>query len=187
MKNSHPQEVVLETFRYKDISVDLVRWKETIWCGCLCYEDKKADDFDTKIRNASEKFSTQDHMAIAGRCEPNCSVCMNINHIVREKPLGVMFAFLVDTENQPAGFDVLKIPAGLYMRVPFDNKIAVAIGAEPWDNGQPPFTWISENLAPQFGYVCSSDVLPVFEYYYLKNERVTDVVGGWLYVPVQKG
>ena len=68
---------------------------------------------------------------IRGRLEQNSNICMNLHHIVQDKPAGVMFAYLVDNEVQPQGFDVFKLSAGLYMCIPLgDNNVAAAIGAD---------------------------------------------------------
>lgn len=124
-----------------------------------------------------------DSAAICGRMETNSNICMNLHHIVQEeKPAGVMFAYLVNTEKQPEGFDVFRVPAGQYMCIPLgDNSIAAAIGAEPWDGGPPPWPWISKYIAPQFGYACTG-ALPVIEYYVFDNGEGH----AWLYVPVEK-
>ena len=120
---------------------------------------------------------------IRGRLEQNSNICMNLHHIVQDKPAGVMFAYLVDNEVQPQGFDVFKLSAGLYMCIPLgDNNVAAAIGAESWDGGPPPWHWVSEYIAPQYGYTCTGVTLPVIEYYEFDNGEGH----AWLYVPVEK-
>ena len=181
----HSQETLVETLLYNGISVDVVRWDETIWCGSLGYADKINDDLD--VGAVSDAFMALDTAAISGRLEPNCNVLLNLHHIVQKKPAGVMFAYLVNTEEQPDGYDVFKVPAGQYMRLPLgDNNIATAIGAEPWYGGPPPWPWVSEYIAPRFGYVTprfGADDLPVIEYYIFGDDGQGHA---WFYVPVEK-
>ncbi len=181
MRKLHPQETLIETFQYKGISVDLVKWEESIWCGSLGYADNPEDELD--VGAISDRFLAIDTASVCGRLESDGNVCMNIHHIDQTPPVGVMFAYLVDTEQQPEGLDVFKLPAGQYMCIPLgDNSVATAIGVEPWYGGPPPHEWVGEHIAPHFGYACAGDALPVIEYYACENGEWH----AWMYVPVEK-
>lgn len=98
----------------------------------------------------------------------------------------MMFADFVGPEYQPDGFDVYKLLAGQYLRLAINDDSAKAFGSQPWNGGIPPYEWVGEQLAPQFGYKYGDDNLPVFEYYgYYKPEKNAHEFR-YLYVPVQK-
>ena len=135
----------------------------------------------------SDASAAQDISAISGRLEPAANALLHFDFLTSERPAAAMFAVLVGTENQPDGFDVQKVPSGKYMRLDLSPESAKALGVEPWQGGPPPIEWISERLAPEFGYKQIFD-LPFMEYYgYLTGSTDgKDVVNAFLYVPVEK-
>ena len=67
-----------------------------------------------------------------------------------------------------------------------NDDSAKALNEQPWAGGMPPFEWVGEQLAPQFGYHYGDDHLPVFEYYgYYKPDKNAHEFR-YLYVPVEK-
>lgn len=183
----HQQESIIDTFNYNGIPIEVVEWNETIWCGKIGYQGETTNDHNVDwVQPILDGFFAIDISTAKKRIEPDWDVCININHLSPERPNGVMCGFLVGTENQPDGFDVYKVPSGQYLRFAINDDSAKALGSQPWKGGMPPFEWVGEQLAPQFGYQYGDDYLPVFEYYgYYKPERNAHEFR-FLYVPVQK-
>jgi hypothetical protein len=181
----HPQERIVDTFKYNGMSIEVVEWDVSIWCGKMEFAKNNTDDPD--MGKVSDDSSAQNPAAINERLETASNTLLHFDFLTLERPAAAMFAFLVNTENQPDGFDVKKVPAGQYMRLDLSPDSAKALGVEPWQGGRPPIEWISEHLAPQFGYRQVFD-LPFIEYYgYLYGSTDgKDVVNAFLYVPVEK-
>jgi DNA-binding transcriptional MerR regulator len=180
----HPQENIVDTFNYNGIPVEVVKWNDTIWCGKIGYAENNTDE--PNVDSILSGFMELDVTTMNERIEPDWDVCMSVNYFSKKRPNGVMFGDLVGTEKQPEGFDVYKLPAGQYLRIAITDESAKALGAKPWNGGIPPYEWIGEQLAPQFGYKYGDDHLPVFEYYgYYKPEKNAHEFR-YLYVPVEK-
>ncbi|MDD4496365.1 MAG: effector binding domain-containing protein [Eubacteriales bacterium] len=180
----HPQERIVETFNYNGIPVEVVEWDATIWCGKIGYAKNNTDEPD--VDPILSAFMSLPIPSMNERIEPNWDVCMSFNYFTNERPKGVMFADLVGTENQPEGFDVYNLPAGQYLRLAINEDSAKALASQPFNGGIPPYEWVGEQLAPQFGYQYGDDYLPVFEYYgYYKPEKNAHEFR-YLYVPVEK-
>lgn len=183
-RTQHPQEKIMDTFNYNGIPVEVVEWDDTIWCGKIGYAENNTDE--PNVDAIISGFMSLDTQIAMERREPDWDVCMSVNYLSKERPNGVMFGFLVGTEGQPDGFDVYKLPTGQYLRLAINDESAKALGSQPWNGGIPPYEWIGEQLAPQFGYHYGDDRLPVFEYYgYYKPEKNAHEFR-YLYVPVEK-
>jgi Predicted transcriptional regulators len=179
----HPQENIINTFKYNDMPVEVVEWDDTIWCGRM--ESAKNCTDEPDMGRVSDDFLAQDRTAIINRLETAANTLLHFDFLTTTCPAVAMFAFLVGTEEQPDGFDVKRVPAGRYMRLPLTSESAKALGVEPWNGGRPPIEWISERLAPQFRYMQVFD-LPFIEYYGYLNGSSDEVVNAFLYVPVEK-
>lgn len=183
METLHMQEEVIKTVDYNGIDVDLVQWKDTIWCGKVGYAVNNVDepDVDKIAKDAQIIFPNN----TPNKREKNWEVCISLNYLSNERPNGVMFGFFVETDEQPESYDILKVPSALYMRVKICDETFKALGVEPCTGGIPPYEWIGEGIAPKLGYTYGDDTLPVFEYYGLsKNDNHIEVC--YLYVPVAK-
>jgi DNA-binding transcriptional MerR regulator len=183
-RTQHPQERIIDTFNYNGVPVEVVEWSDTIWCGKVGYAENNTDEPNVDV--ILNGFMSLDTSAANKRSEPDWDVCMSINYFSSERPNGVMFGFLVGTEHQPDGFDIYKLPAGQYLRIAINDETANAVGAPPWQGGIPPYEWIGEQLAPQFGYQYGDDRLPVFEYYGFYKPDKNAHEFRYLYVPVEK-
>lgn len=117
--------------------------------------------------------------------ENNWEVCISLNYLSNERPNGVMFGFLVETDEQPDSYDIIKLPTALYMRIQICDETFCALNVEPWTGGIPPYEWIGEYIAPKFGYKYGDDTLPIFEYYRHNTEN-HQIEACYLYVPVQE-
>jgi hypothetical protein len=183
--NQHPQEKIVETLDYNGITVEIVEWTDTIWCGKIEYAESNVDEPNV------EKMS-EDYFSLTSRARPvdtlegDWSVCISANYLSRERPNGVMYASLVASDRQPDGFDVYKVPAAKYARIRMCDETAKALGHEPWRGGIPPFEWIGEQIAPKIGYKYGDDKLPIYEYYGFYNPKKKSHEFGYLYVPVDK-
>lgn len=183
MEYVHPQEKVIKTFDYNGVDVDLISWSDTIWCGKIGYAVNPIEEPDVEeiARKASAIFPNH----IPDRREKNWEVCISLNYLSRERPNGVMFGFLVETEEQPDCYDVIKISSGFYMKIQICDKTFRALDVEPWTGGIPPYEWIGEIIAPRYGYEYGDDTLPIYEYY-LHNPENSSVEACYLYVPVRE-
>lgn len=183
MKIWHPQEKIIKSFNNNGVKVDLVEWKDTIWCGKIGYATNNADEPDVeKIMN--DFMSVNIPTIIANEREEEWDVCISLNYLSSERPNGVMFGFLVESEKQPGCYDIIKLPPALYMRILICNETAKALGFEPWNGGIPPYEWIGEHIAPKYGYKYGDDTLPVIEYYGHYNREKNKHEICHLYVPV---
>ena len=182
----HPQEKIVETFDYNGTKINLVEWLQTVWCGKIGYADNNADEPD--VRKIMDGFMALSNRNISAndRKEKDWDICMSLNYLSYQRPNGVMFSFLVGTDQQPEGFDVIKIPPAKFMRVRLCDETAKALGVEPWHGGIPPYRWIGEYAAPKYGYKYGDDALPVYEYYGFYSPETNTHKFGYLYVPVEK-
>ena len=181
MDCSHLHEFILQTFDFNGIDVDLVRWSDTVWCGKIGYADNNTDEPD--VEKIAQEASIIFPKNTPNRCEKNWEVCISLNYLSKERPNGVMFGFLVQTEEQPGCYDVIKVPSSLYMRIRICDETFRALDVEPWTGGIPPYQWIGEIIAPRYGYEYGDDTLPIFEYYFLNPEN-NNIESCDLYVPV---
>ncbi len=183
MTTQHGQEKIIESFDYNGVTVDLVEWTDTIWCGKIGYAANNSDE--PNMDKIMEEYMSLHH-ASSTVSEPDWSVCISINYLTDERPNGVMIGSLVATEQQPSDFDVYKIPAAQYMRIRLCDESAKLLGHEPWNGGIPPYQWIGDQIAPQLGYQYGCDTLPIIEYYgYYEPQKDTHKYC-YLYVPVKK-
>ncbi len=182
MNIQHPQEMILKTYDYNGITVDLVEWSDTVWCGKIGYAVNTVDE--PNVEGIMEDFMSIS--AVPNGREDNWDICMSVNYLSSERPSGVMFGFLVDTDVQPASYDIYKIPAAKFLRVRICDETSGALGREPWKGGVPPYQWIGEQIGPKLGYTYGSDMLPILEYYgFFKPEEGTHEYC-YLYVPVKE-
>ena len=181
----HPQETLIETCDYNGIPVDIIKWKETLWCGKLGYAVNNIDEPDVEAIAASMMDMVQSGAAM-NQCESDWEVCISLNYLSKERPNGVMFGSLVQTAQQPAGYDILTIPRGIYARIELNVHTALALDRKPWTGGIPPYEWIGAQIAPEIGYQYGDDTLPIFEYYGPRDPQNGAHQHCYLYVPVQK-
>lgn len=181
----HPQETLIETHDYNGIPVDIVKWKETLWCGKLGYAANNIDEPDVEAIAGSMMDMVQSGSAMK-QCESDWEVCISLNYLSKERPNGVMFGSLVHTDQQPAGYDLLHIQSGIYARIQINTQTALALERKPWTGGIPPYEWIGAQIAPEIGYCYGNDALPIFEYYGPRDPVSGAHQACYLYVPVQK-
>jgi hypothetical protein len=184
-KIRHPQEKIVEMLNYKGITVDIVEWIDTIWCGKIGYAANNTDEPDVdKIMSDFQALNFP--AAAADRLENNWDVCLSANYLSKKRPHGVMFGSLVAADRQLDGFDIYKVPATKYARIRMCDETAKALGHEPWKGGIPPHEWIGKEIAPKIGYRYGNDTLPIFEYYgYYDPEKYAHEFC-YLYVPIRK-
>ena len=185
----HPQEKIVEAFDYNGITVDIVEWTATIWCGKIGYAANTTDEPDVdKIMSDFQALpqNSQNRTIANGRLEDDWDICMSVNYLSTERPNGVMFGFLVDTEQQSDDYDIYKVPATQYARIHMCDETAKVLGHEPWRGGIPPYEWIGEEIAPQIGYRYGDNTLPIFEYYGYYDPAKYAHEFCYLYVPVEK-
>lgn len=183
MEYTHSQERIIKTFDCNGLNVELVSWSDTIWCGKIGYAVNNIDEPD--VEKIAQEASIIFPNNIPNRRENNCDVCISLNYLSKEHPSGVMFGFLVETEEQPDCYDVIKVPSSLYMKIQICDKTFRALDVKPWTGGIPPYEWIGEILAPRYGYEYGDDTLPIFEYY-LHNPKNSNIDACYLYVPVRE-
>ena len=185
MTTGHPQEKIVETLDYNGITVEIVEWKETIWCGKIEYAINNTDEPNVE-KMSEDYFSLTSHAKPVDNLEDGWSVCISANYLSGERPNGVMYASLVASDKQPDGFDIYKVPTGKYARISMSEETAKKLGHEPWNGGIPPFEWIGKEIAPKIGYKYGDDKLPIYEYYGYWNNDKKGFEFHYLYVPVEK-
>ena len=183
MEHTHSQEKIIKQYNYNGINVELVHWSDTIWCGKIGYANNNTDEPDVE-KIAHEATITFPNNVPNNR-ETNWDVCISFNYLSTERPNGVMFGFLVHTEEQPNCYDIIKVPSASYMKIQICDETFKALNVESWTGGIPPYEWIGEILAPKYEYKYGSDTLPIFEYY-RHNSITSNIEACYLYVPVQE-
>lgn len=180
----HRHETVLESYTVNGAQADLVAWEESLWCGKQRYAADSVNEPD--IEKLMEEFMALGDAELSpNQPEEGWDVCMSFNYLSNQRPSGVFFGFLVESRDQPQGFDQIWLPPGQYMRVPVTEETARAMEEEPWQGGVPPYQWVSETLAPRLGFHCPDSSLPIVEYY--RHQSDGNINGCWLYVPVAAG
>jgi len=183
-QNLRPQETLVETFDVNGAIVDVVDWRETIWCGKLAYGRKNGSE--PNVEKLLGSYLALDNPALTREpTEPEWSACISLNYL-SERPRGIMFGMQVDTREQPEVYDIYKVPPARFMRVLICEETAQALGVEMWRGGIPPYGWIDEHIAPRCGYRYGSDALPVFEYYGFYDPKSNKHKFCYLYVPVER-
>ena len=178
----HSQEIIIKTYNYRGIVVDLVEWNDTVWCGKLGYADNNTDE--PNVEKIMEDFlSCSD---IPNNREDNWDVCISVNYLSNKRPNGVMFGFFVAEDDQPKQYDIYKVPAAKFLRIKMCDETAKALGHDSWMGGVPPYHWIGEEIAPELGYTYGSDTLPIIEYYGFFNSEKNTHEYCYLYVPVRE-
>ncbi len=181
----HPQETLIETHDYNGVTVEIIKWKETLWCGKLGYAANHIDEPDVEAIAAGMMDMVQSDIAM-NQSETDWEVCLSLNYLSEGHPNGVMFGSLVHTDLQPAGYDILPIPGGIYARIQINAHTALALERKPWTGGVPPYEWISGQIAPEIGYEYGDTSLPIIEYYGPRDPKSHAHRYCYLYVPVQK-
>lgn len=181
----HPQEKLIESYKYRGIMFDIVEWSETIWCGKCGYAPNVTSEPD--VDQIMNEYQTIDFPSkLIDRIDTNWDACLSINYLSKVRPNGVMFASLVEHDKQVDSFDIFRAPKALYARIRMNDETAEALGYEPWHGGIPPYQWLGEDIAPNFGYTYGDDTLPVIEYYgYYDPEKYSHEFC-YLYVPIKK-
>jgi len=183
-RTSHPQETLIETFDHNGVAIEVVEWAETIWCGKVEYAANNTDEPNVE-KALNDFFAIHGKEPVNERLEKNWDVCISINYRSSEHPSGVMFGFLVGTDQQADGYDIYKVPAQRFMRISLGGETARALGREPWKGGIPPYEWIGE-IASNYGYTYADGTQPIYEYYGFYNPNTKAHEFGYLYVPVVK-
>lgn len=175
----HPQETVLERLKYRDIDVEIVQWRETIWCGRIGYAQNNTDEPDVDaIAQSYPKAEIKNR-------EVGWDACISLNYLSSERPNAVMFAVQTDSEEQEECFDLYRSPSGTFMRIQICKRTAAALERKMWEGGIPPYEWIYDQIAPELGYAAGDDRMPIVEYYGCYNaEWIPQCCR--LYVPIQK-
>lgn len=181
--NFHPHETVLETYDVTGITAELVQWDAAIWCGCLEYAANNTDEPD--VDAALNRFMALPFDAVR-KAEEDWDICVSLNYLSADRPNGVMFGFLAESDEQPEECNILRTPAALYIRIALTDETAHALGHDPWPGGIPPHEWIGKQIAPTFGYSYGSDTLPIVEYYGFYDPAGNAHTYRYLYVPVEK-
>ncbi len=183
----HSHENIIETFDYNGAKIELVNWQNTIWCGKIGYAVNNTDEPDVEeIMAAYRRLNGE---KINGKYKPERDCCISVNYLSAERPNGVFFGEMVETDNQEDCFDILKIPSAQFMRIQICSETAEALGREMWQGGIPPYEWIYDIIAPHFGYKTGDDTVPIIEYYGHYKPNLPETFENklcYLYVPVAK-
>lgn len=184
MNIGHEHEELVESFEFRGVKVDLIRWKPSIWCGKVGYANTNNGEPNVgRILAAYSEVTKPKNDAVGA--EEFWDAQMSLNYLSSERPNGVLMAMLVNTKEQPEHFDVMEFPEAFYMRVLLSEENADALCQMPWYGGLPPYEWVSDYIAPSKGYVLGDDTLPIVEY--IRHNKVTFAPEAhYMYVPVKK-
>ncbi len=176
----HSHEDLVEAYGINGATAELVRLADTLWCGKVGYATNNVDEPD--VERIFADYMKLDRSRVKGRFEPSRDTCVSIGYLADNRPSGVVFGELVESGDQPEGFDVLRIPAASYIRLRICPETAKALGREMWRGGIPPYEWVYD-VAPRLGL--EPDVtLPIIEYYGHSSPETHEQLC-YLYAPVK--
>ena len=148
------RERIIKTVDYMGLTVDIVEWPETIWCGKLGWAVNNTDEPD--VPRLMESFKTIMDTPTNERLAPHWDVALFIDHHRNDRPSGTLFGHIVGTERQPEGYDMYKMPGQIFMRM--CNFGEGSAGFDLKKDFIPANGYVYDNTAPDFSYYGYYDV-----------------------------
>ncbi len=131
----HPLEKIVKSVTYNDIKYDIVERPDVLWVGCLDYarDNHSEPDSDATLSRFRNLLSVEKRELI----NPAWSAAIWINNDSVEKPCGLMFAQETYSDNQDGRYEVLKQPAGLWLRLRRSKETSLVLfgneSIDAWD------------------------------------------------------
>ena len=173
-------EKVLKLYLYKGAVVELVERPETLYAGKSVFADSP-EDIRGDLGERLTESQREDFAQVAGAVQPELDVHISVNYWrIGKVTHGLVFGREVDTQAQPEGVDVYKMPASLFLRMFSDRAAAGLLGkktCEPWEL----FAYFRRKIMPKYGYVMAENGAQAIEFYQPGSHG-----SGWAYVPVEQ-
>lgn len=135
MEWTHPLDKIVKSVVYNGISYDIVERPDVLWVGCLDYAPSNHDEADSEatLNRYRNLLSVEKHELV----NPAWSAAIWINYGSVDKPCGLMFAQETYSDKQDDRYEVLKQPAGLWLRLHRSKETSLALfgyeSIDAWD------------------------------------------------------
>lgn len=135
MEWKHPLEKIVNSVIYKGISYDIVERPDVLWVGCLDYADNNHEesDSDATLSRFQSLLSVEKRELV----NPAWSAAIWVNYGSEGKPCGLMFAQETYSDIQDSRYEVLKQPAGLWLRLRRSKETSLSLfggdSIDAWD------------------------------------------------------
>lgn len=128
----HPLDKIVTSFVHNGIGYDVVERPDVLWVGCLDYAPSDHDEVDSDA--TLDRFRSLLGVEKRELVDPAWSAAIWVNYGRVDKPRGLMFAQETYSGNQDAGYEVLKQPAGTWLRLRRSRETSFALfGSESMD------------------------------------------------------
>lgn len=180
-ENDGPEKVI-ETMKIGSAEFEIVEKPETILAGKIIfskdYEDIHA--FHHAIDSVTEESKQKAFRLLQGNVLPINDIHLSVNFWLDEKSRAFGFVREVESEQQPEGIDIYKIPASLYIRAYTDKATAQLIAKEECEIWEL-FAYIRDFFMPANGFRMADNGAQELEVYDSFEHRT-----GYAYMPVMR-
>ncbi len=128
----HPLDQIVKSIVHNGIRYDIVERPDVFWVGCLDYAANRDDEADgeTTLNRFRNLLNVEKRELI----NPAWSAAIWANYDSVDQPRGLMFGQETYSDNQDARYEVLKQPAGLWLRLRRGKETSLALfGSESID------------------------------------------------------
>lgn len=184
MEHNHPLEKTVDSFVCQGVSYDVVERPDVLWVGCLDYapDNSGESDSDATLSRFRDLLSVEKREPV----NPAWSAAIWVNYGSADKPCGLMFAQETYSDRQDGRYEILKQPAGLWLKLRRDRKTSLALfGGESIDAWDYFACGKMTEAALANGYVPNPDV-PMMIGYNCHEEYATPPYTCFAYLPVSK-
>lgn len=175
-------EKIIETVNVCGAHFDIVEKPETILAGKIIYA-KDFSDIDSFYSEADALAAQKDKPFFDTLKEivlPVYDINLSVNFWLDEQSRAYGVVREVMTEDQPAGTDIYKVPASLYIRAYTDketSRIVCKEQCEIWEL----FSYIRNHFMPSYNFKMAQNRAQEMEKFDMSDHR-----SGYAYMPVQR-
>lgn len=176
-------EKIVETIRIGEAVFEIVEKSETVLAGKIIYA-KDYEDIDA-FHQAIETITEEEKQAVFSLLQesvlPITDIHLSVNFWLDKDYRAFGFVREVETENQPEGIEVYKMPASLYIRAYTDKGSAQLVAKEECEIWEL-FAYIRDFFMPARNFITADNgaqELEVFDSFEHKT--------GYAYMPVIRG
>lgn len=175
-------EKIIETIKIGGAEFEIIEKPETILAGKIIYakDYKDIDGFNWAIEAVTEEEKQSIFNLIQENVLPVTDIHLSVNFWLDEKSRAFGFVREVNTERQPEGVDVYKMPGSLYIRAYTDKSTAQLIAKEECEVWEL-FAYIRNFFMPAHGFRMAdhgAQELEVFESFAHRT--------GYAYMPIMR-
>lgn len=180
-ENDRPEKVI-EIVKVGGADFEIIEKPQTILAGKIIYAKDFADvdSFNVAIESVTDE-EKQTIFNLLEQCVlPRADIHLSVNFWLDEKSRAFGFVREVNTEQQPDGVDVYKMPSSLYVRAYTDKEAARLIAKEQCEIWEL-FAYIRNFFMPAHGFRMADNgaqELEVFDSFEHKS--------GYAYMPVMR-